>query len=93
MIVVYSKPQCVACDQTKKWLSRHNLPYEEEQLADHPDIVEEVKASGYSAAPICVTDQGHWWAGMNLDKLKGYKATELYKEETRGGLDNPLSIS
>ena len=29
MITVYSKPQCVACDQTKKWLERNGLDYKE----------------------------------------------------------------
>lgn len=93
MIVIYGKPQCVACDQTKKWLQRNGLEYREEQLADHPDIVEEVKASGYSSAPVCVTDEGEWWAGMNPGKLKAYRAAEQYKKETRGGLTAQVSVS
>ena len=93
MIKVYGKPQCMACDQTKKWLERNGLEYEEEQLADHPDIVEEVKASGYTAAPICVTDQGEWWAGLSLERLRAYKAAEQYKKDTQGGVDIPISVS
>ena len=81
MIVVYGKPQCVACTQTKKWLERNELEYTYEELADHPDVVEEAKASGHTSAPICVTDQGVWWAGMNLDRLKGYRSVEQYKKE------------
>ena len=93
MITIYSKPQCVSCEQTKKWLERNGLEYKEEQLADHPDVVEEVKASGFTAAPICVTDQGIWWAGLNLAQLKAYKAAEQYKKETAGGVDMPVSVS
>ena len=93
MIIVYSKPQCVACDQTKKWLERNGLDYKEEQLADHPDIVEEVKASGHTSAPICVTDEGDWWAGLNPNKLKAYRSQEQYKKESRGGLDSAVSVS
>ena len=52
MITIYSKPQCVSCDQTKRWLERNGLEYKEEQLADHPDVVEEGTASGFTAAPI-----------------------------------------
>lgn len=93
MIVVYGKPQCVACTQTKKWLERNELEYTYEELADHPGVVEEAKASGYTAAPICVTDQGDWWAGVNPDRLKGYRAAEQYKKETGGGLTGSPSIS
>lgn len=93
MITIYSKPQCVSCEQTKKWLERNGLEYKEEQLADHPDVVEEVKASGFTAAPICVTDQGAWWAGLNLGQLKAYKAAEQYKKETAGGVDIPIGVS
>lgn len=93
MIVIYGKPNCMACDQTKKWLERNSLEFDYQQLEDHPDVVAEVKASGYTAAPICVTDQGDWWAGMNLGKLKGYRAAEQYKQETHGGLDAVLSVS
>lgn len=93
MITIYSKPQCSACTQTKKWLERNDLEYEEEQLADHPDIVEEVKASGHTAAPICITDQGSWWAGMDLGRLKAYRSVEQYKKESAGGVDKPPSVS
>ena len=93
MIVVYSKEDCSACTQTKRWLERNDLEYKEEQLADHPDVVAEAKASGYTSAPICVTDQGVWWAGMNPSKLKAYRAVEQYKKETADGLDTPVSVS
>lgn len=93
MIVVYSKPQCMACDQTKKWLERKGLAFEEKALADHLDVLEEAKASGIMSAPICVTDQGSAWGGMNLDKLREYEAAERYKEETQGGVDTPISVS
>lgn len=93
MIVVYSKPQCMACDQTKKWLERKGLAFEEKALADNLDVLEEAKASGIMSAPICVTDQGKVWGGMNLDKLREYEAAERYKEETQGGVDSPISVS
>lgn len=93
MIVVYSKTHCVQCDATKRFLKKHNLPFEERQLADHPDVVEEAKASGILNAPICVTDEGIVWGGMNPDRLKQYRETEEYKKESRGGLDAMLSVS
>lgn len=93
MIVVYSKPQCMACDQTKKWLGRKGLAFEEKALADHLDVLEEAKASGIMSAPICVTDQGKVWGGMSLDKLREYEADEQYKKEVEGGVDIPISVS
>lgn len=89
-ITVYGKEQCSACDQTKKWLDRNGLEYEEELLVDHPDIVEEVKASGYTSAPICVTDEGIWWAGLNLGQLKAYRLVEEYKKSSAGGVDKDI---
>lgn len=93
MITIYSKPQCVACTQTKNWLERNGLEYQEEQLADHPDVLEEAKAMGFASAPICVTDRGEQWAGLNPGRLKAYKAVEQYKKDAAGGVDSPVSVS
>lgn len=93
MIVIYGKPDCRGCTATKGWLERRELEYEYKELEDHPEVLAEAQASGALTAPIVVTDQGDWWAGLRPDKLKGYQLAEQYKAEVQGGLDIPISIS
>lgn len=87
MLTIYTQPDCRACDATKNWLKKRDLDFEALDLADHPGVLEEAKASGALAAPICVTDQGEWWAGLNPGKLKAYKLVEDYKKSSAGGVD------
>lgn len=93
MLKLYTKPDCSACTQTKKWLEREKLDFEILQIEDHLDVLEEAKASGAMGAPICVTDQGIWWAGLNLGQLKAYRLVEEYKKSSAGGVDKVPSVS
>lgn len=69
MIKVYTTPDCMQCDQTKKFLDRNNLPYDVIDLTQHPEAMSMVKEMGYMAAPVVIADRDHW-SGFRFDKLK-----------------------
>ena len=55
-VTVYTQPDCVQCDRTKKWLDdpkRGNMAglYRVVDLAESPEDLAAVKALGYMAAP------------------------------------------
>lgn len=65
---VYTKPQCVQCDMTKKELDKAGIPFEVEDLTD-PGNLAAAKELGFASAPVVmVGDDG--WAGFRPDKIK-----------------------
>lgn len=79
-VTVYTQPECVQCDRTKKWLDdpkRGNLQgqYRVVDLAESPADLAAVKALGYMAAPVVLVntngdtkDETHWY-GFRPDML------------------------
>jgi glutaredoxin-like protein NrdH len=68
-IAVYSKPNCVQCVQTKRLLDRHGLEYTEIDITQDATAYEYVtKTLGYSAAPVVVTEDNHWY-GLRVDLI------------------------
>ena len=69
MITVYSNPNCVQCEQTKRYLSLHNIEFESKMISDSPEIASLIEEKGYTSAPVVVTDKDSW-SGFRLTKLK-----------------------
>lgn len=65
-ITVYTKPNCVQCDMTKRWLTKHGHPHTTIDLTQDPTALAAVQALGYMAAPVVVvrdknaTTDVHW---------------------------------
>lgn len=68
-VIVYTNPQCVQCDQTKRQFDKHGIIYSVVDLSTVPDKVEEFKAQGLMAAPIVTTDI-KIWSGFKPAKIK-----------------------
>ena len=77
-ITVWSRPNCVQCEMTKKQLDKLGIKYEEMNLEDHPLCLETFKAQGFMSAPIVTTDT-KTWSGFRLDKIKSL-ANHLFGE-------------
>lgn len=73
-ITVYSKPNCVQCDATKRALNKANLEYTEVDLMADAEALEAVKALGYQQAPVVMAGGDHW-AGFRPDLIKAYAAS------------------
>ena len=67
-ITVWTLPACVQCTSTKRFLEKHNLPYVEHSLTDHPEQAAKFRDAGYATAPVVVTNHGTW-VGFQIDKL------------------------
>lgn len=73
MTIVYTNPNCVACDQTKRWLDKNNLDYDVIDLSKDSEAMAMVQTLGFKAAPVVITDTDKW-AGFRLDKLQALAA-------------------
>jgi glutaredoxin-like protein NrdH len=68
MVTLYSKPACVQCTATKKSLDNKGIAYRYVDVTTDDEALETVKALGYQAAPVVVTDTDHW-SGYRPDKI------------------------
>ena len=42
MVTVYSKNNCMQCKMVKKWLSEHEIAFDEINIDEQPEFVEKV---------------------------------------------------
>lgn len=67
-VIVYSNPNCVQCEQTKRFLTVKGIEFESKMISDSPEVMPLIEEKGYRSAPVVVTDNDSW-AGFRLDKL------------------------
>lgn len=59
-LIVYSSTWCPDCREAKRFLAKHNIPYQEINVETTPGAIEEiVKRTGKRAIPQFVID-GEW---------------------------------
>jgi glutaredoxin-like protein NrdH len=73
-VVVYTNPNCVQCEQTKKFLDKEGIEYTVENLQsdDNYEKLVDFVNRGFKSAPIVVTDT-ETWSGFKPDKLGAIK--------------------
>jgi glutaredoxin-like protein NrdH len=67
-VVVYSNPNCVQCEQTKRFLTLKGIEFEAKMIQDSPEIMPLIQEKGYASAPVVVAGEDSW-SGFKLDKL------------------------
>lgn len=65
-ISVFTKPGCQPCRMTKKFLSEHDIAFEEVDGLEH---IDELREEGFAQFPIVKTETDSW-SGFRPDKLK-----------------------
>ena len=75
MLRVYSKPNCIQCEMTKIWLDQNKIQYEQVNVYDHPEKLEEIKLNGFQQLPVVTLDEyfENAWSGFNVDRLEELK--------------------
>ena len=73
-VTVYSKPQCVQCDATKRELRKRGMEFTEVDIAESDSAREYVTEElGYFQAPVVVVEDGTveaHWSGFRIDQIK-----------------------
>lgn len=72
MVTVYTNPNCVQCEQTKKWLNLNEIEYSIVDLSSDAVALEMVLELGFKSAPVVITDTDKW-SGFKLEKLAQLK--------------------
>lgn len=72
-ISVYSKPNCIQCDRTQKYLDDNDVNYLYFDISTDPEALEAARAYGFASAPIVVVEESgkhvDAWGGFRIDKL------------------------
>jgi len=67
-VIVYSNPNCQACEQTKRFLTVKGIEFESKMISDSPEVISLIEEKGYRAAPVVGAGDDSW-SGFRLDKL------------------------
>lgn len=74
-LTIYTTPTCPGCKLTKDKLTQAGVQFLSVDLSEHPELVEEFKASGLLSAPIIETPDGTRTAGFRPDRIKAIIST------------------
>lgn len=70
VITVYSKPRCVQCTATYRYLDARGIEYQVVDLTESEAALAYVSEDlGYSAAPVVVVDDQNHWSGFRPDRI------------------------
>lgn len=72
---VYTMPDCVQCNATKKYLDKYNIEFDTVDISTNPEAFELVNSLNYKNAPVVVHGSAHW-SGFRPDKI-ALLATQL----------------
>lgn len=77
MILVYTLPDCVSCDLTKRAFTRRGVDFQEVPLTD--ELVASWKSKGFLSAPIVDTGETVWY-GLRPDHIQE-TANAIHRQE------------
>jgi len=65
---VYSKPDCVQCKMSKRYLDQRGIEYQEVDVTESDEALIHIKELGYLAVPVVEVGEDHW-SGFRPDRL------------------------
>lgn len=69
-LIVWSKPHCVQCTATKRKFTKLGLDFEERDLTEYPERLDEFVSKGYSSAPVVTLDDMPIFAGYDVNVIE-----------------------
>ena len=69
-ITLYSKPNCMQCNFTKKFFEDNQVPFVIKDVFESEEALEEVKALGFQSLPVVVADGIEPFFGFRPDILE-----------------------
>ena len=76
--VYHIGPTCVQCNQTKRLMDQLRIIYDQVDLRENPEKLDEFKFLGHMTAPIVTADEAIW-SGFRFEKIKDL-AVKLHLE-------------
>lgn len=68
-VTVYSKPNCVQCDATKRRLDERGVTHAVVDLSQNPDALQMILGLGHRSIPVVAVDGKVAWTGFRPDLI------------------------
>lgn len=68
MTTIYTKPACVQCDMTKRYMDKNGIEYDTVDITEDPEALQMILDLGFKSAPVVISDKGSW-AGFQPEKI------------------------
>lgn len=72
-VIVYSKPNCMQCEFTKRWLHENGIPHTSYDVTKNERCVNRVIQLGYQNLPVVYVDKKRHWFGFRPDLMEELK--------------------
>lgn len=69
-VVIYTRNGCMQCRMTERYLKEHNVPFEERNINDEPQYIDQLKAQGFRSLPVIMAKDADPIMGFRPDSLK-----------------------
>ena len=77
MTIVYTKPNCVQCNMTKRHMDKIGVKYTTVDITKDPTALDKLIEMGYKAAPVVIAPNGTSFAGFQPEKIQAIADAEL----------------
>ena len=72
-VTVYSKDKCQQCKGVKRWLKSNGIAFNEINVSEQPEYIQEVKDLGFTSLP-AVKSGDLVFSGLDIPKLNELKS-------------------
>lgn len=72
-VIVYSKDKCQQCKGVKRWLKSNGIAFNEINVSEQPEYIQEVKDLGFTSLPVVKSDD-LVFSGFDVPKLNELKS-------------------
>lgn len=72
-VTVYSKDRCQQCKGVKRWLKSNGIAFNEINVSEQPEYIQEVKDLGFTSLPV-VKSEDLVFSGLDIPKLNELKS-------------------
>ncbi|OYQ66745.1 glutaredoxin-like protein NrdH [Aerococcus sp. 1KP-2016] len=69
MVTVYTKPNCMQCNFTKKYLTEKEIEFQTIDVTESAEALAKVKNMGFQAVPVIVAEDQEAFYGFQPDRL------------------------
>lgn len=72
-VTVYSKPNCMQCQFTKRFLKENDIAFETKDVEEDEEALQEVMKLGFKSLPVVSAEGKEPFSGFRPDKLMALK--------------------
>lgn len=79
-VIVYSKPNCMQCRTTMRWMDQNGVEYQKVDVQDDQTAYDHVVGLGYQSLPVVEVEGQESWSGFRPDKLQQLKVNYVIQD-------------